>query len=86
MGINKETPLYKFVGDLSHDDRHAIIKSYEQWVTDGVIGDEPIRVQAQRFCESIGISSTNNIALLMNQLANECFRYYYHIVYWGNNV
>lgn len=74
----RTTPLTKYVNLLSHEERHAIVQSYEKFEQDGFIGDEPIRTYAEAFCTSIGIKNGSNITLWMDQLAKECFRFYYY--------
>lgn len=35
--------ITQFIENLTNDEKHAIIASYEQFKLDGYIGDEPIR-------------------------------------------
>lgn len=73
------SPLAEYVQKLSHEDRHAIIKSYEQFEKDGFIGEEPIRVFARSAMQHLGIGDEMQIVTWMGHLANQCYRYYYHL-------
>lgn len=67
----------KYVEALDDDVRHAIIKSYEQFEADGFIGEEPIREHARHIVQHLG-ASDSHITMWMQQLAFECYRYYYN--------
>ena len=77
-GTTEETmmkPLIQvFVEQLTDADKLAIIKGYEQFQKDGVIGDEPIRRFAVDFMDSI--QTTSNVVMWMQRLAFECYKYF----------
>lgn len=75
------TPLAAFVAALSHEDRHAIIQSFEQFERDGFIDDAPIRIHTRAFTDSLGITGEMHTTMWMEQLAKECFRFYYHVTF-----
>lgn len=64
------------VSDLDEETCHIIIASYEQFRKDGFIGEEPIRIHARKFIEKYNIPP-HGIAMWMEVLANECYRYFY---------
>lgn len=50
----------------------AIIDSYEQFLRDGYIGDEPVRVYAEKYLRDTGFSIP--IVTTMERVAFECYR------------
>lgn len=74
------TPLQQYVNILSHDERHSIINSFEQFEKTGSIGDAPIRVHTGAFLFNLG-TGNSHITMWMQQMAFECYRYYYNAVY-----
>lgn len=74
-----QSPVTQYVDALSSDDRHAVIASYEQFERDGHIGDEPIRIHARQLMVHLGITDDYHVTLWMQQLAFECYRFYYAV-------
>lgn len=71
------TTIADYVATLPEETIHDIIRSYEQFEKDGVVGDEPIRIHARAFMEAKGIES-HYISMWMTHIAMECYRYFYH--------
>lgn len=69
--------VQEFVEKLSHEERHEIIRTYNIFDRDGVIGDDAIRVYAQKLIDEIN-ALDSHITLYMRELANAIFRYYYN--------
>lgn len=67
----------EYVASLPEETIHTIIQSYEQFVNDGFIGDEPIRIHTRIFMENKGIE-LHYISMWMTHMAMECYRYFYH--------
>lgn len=66
----------QFVASLSHDVRHEIVRTYEILEKQGSIGDEAVRVYAEKLMEEIGVPN-GLVITWMEILVNACFRYYY---------
>jgi hypothetical protein len=71
------TDIEEYVGIISDEDRHEIIKSYEKFERNCVIGEEPVRIHARAFLEKTGNPDTN-ITFWMEKLATACYRHYYN--------
>lgn len=72
--------VQKFVEELSHEERHEIIRTYKIFERDGTIGDEAIRIYAQKLIDEIN-ALDSHITLYMRELANAIFRHYYDKMY-----
>lgn len=68
----------EYVVALTTGEKIKIIEGYEQLQTDGFIGDEPIRIHAEKLMEILG--SNTQVVWWMNQLAFEAYRYFGQIV------
>jgi hypothetical protein len=68
--------MMRYVEQLSDAEKLLIIQSYERFEQDGFIGDEPIRLHARAYGEETGMGPWVGIAVSMEKLAFECFRYF----------
>jgi hypothetical protein len=64
----------RFVESLSEEDKLKIIKDYERFERDGMIGDSSIRSFAEAFMKEIEVDS--NVVMWMERLAFECYRHF----------
>ena len=64
----------QYILKLPDDEKIFIINGYESFVTNGVIGDEPIRMHAENLMVEIG--AINSVSAWMIQLAFEAYRFF----------
>lgn len=68
--------LREFAAQLTDEERHSILISYEKFERDGQIGDEPVRTYARKFMDTYLPGAGVGIVTFMRDLAFECYRYY----------
>lgn len=68
--------IQEFVQELTHEERHEIVRTYKQFEKDGFIGDEAIRIQTEKLMEILQIPSAH-VTRYMEVLVSACYRYYY---------
>ena len=69
------TAIREYVQGLTDDEKVAIIDSFEEFETNGAIGDEPVRLHARALLTRLGASEAT-VVVWMQHLAFECYRYF----------
>lgn len=75
----------EFITGMDHDDFRAMIRDYEQFQADGVIGECVLRSKAQEWHGNLNLSGSN-IVLTMQHLATESYKYFAHKYMDGEGV
>lgn len=67
----------EFVANLTDEQRHETIRTYEQFEKEGFIGESEIRIQAERLMDAFN-DSDGHTTIWMRAIGNACYKYYYH--------
>lgn len=71
--------IREYVETLNDEVLVEILRDYEQFESEGVIGDCALRSNAQKIADNIGIKN-HMIVFIMEKLAFECYRHFAHRV------